>query len=373
MDKPYQKQLRDNNGQILDQKCQKVNGKEVKSITNIYYDCLERIFDFLDLESLLSLANTCKRLQIAASVKFSDILGKREIYLGLSQFNWKKPGIYDNGYLIEVFGLKYGLPLLRCFGLKIYGLNILYHCNSEPNDYVDRYVNQYCADTVKFIAFKRKPKFSPETHQKPFKCVERVVLQNVDVGKHLPSFVNWFPKLRQLEMQNISIDENFIDIPFPHLEYLTATVGNGVRSNFTKKNILGLLHANRQLIGLDVYMHDNGRMVMSELFSMISENPMISTFSTMLNSGNMVAKVSVIEMMRFAVEHPTLREMDLFQYQFTAKDAITFIRQIKSLEQLQFQVTDESEFERFANQLDSEWEHEHWTSCGLIVKLNRKN
>lgn len=29
---------------------------EVKTITNIYYDCLERIFDFLDLQSLLNVA-----------------------------------------------------------------------------------------------------------------------------------------------------------------------------------------------------------------------------------------------------------------------------------------------------------------------------
>lgn len=360
-------------GRISDQKSQKLNGKEVKSLTNIYYDCLERIFDFLDLESLLCLANTCKRLQIAASVKFSGILGKREIYLGLSQFNWKKPGIYDNGHLIEVFGLKYGLPLLRCFGSKISGLNILYHSKNEPNDYVDRYVNQYCADSVKCIAYKRKPRFSPETHQKPFKCIERIVLQNVDVGKHLPLFVTWFPALRQLEMQNFSIDENFIDVSFPHLEYLNTTVGNGIRNNFTKKSILRLLHANRQLIGLDVYMHDNGRMVMSELFSMISDNPMISKFSTMVNSGNMVAKVSLIEMMRFASEHPVLSEIDLYQYQFIADDAIAFIRQLKSLKHLQFQVKDEAEFERFASQLDSGWEHEHWNSNGLIIKLNRKN
>lgn len=372
MDKPLQKRHHDN-AQVPDQKYQKLERNEIKSITNISYDCLERIFDCLDLESLLNLANTCKRLQIAASVKFSDVLGKREIYLGLSQFNWKKPGIYDNGLLIEVFGLQFGLPLLRCFGSKISGLNILYHSKSEPNDIIDRYVNQYCADHVKCISFKRKPAFSSDTHLKPFKCVERIILQNVDVGKHLPFFVTWFPNLRTLEMQNISIDENFIDVSFPHLEYMNATIGNGIRSNFTKKNILTLLHANKQLIGLDVYMHENGRMVMSELFKMISENRTIKKFSTMINSGNMIAKVSLIEMMRFAGEHSVLTEIDLFQYQFTADDAIAFMRQLKSLKQLQFQVKDKSEFERFTSQLDSAWEHDHWVSSGLTIKLNRKN
>lgn len=45
---------------------------EVKSLTTIYYDCLERIFDFLDLKSLLNVADTCKRLRIAAVAKFGD-------------------------------------------------------------------------------------------------------------------------------------------------------------------------------------------------------------------------------------------------------------------------------------------------------------
>lgn len=51
-------------------------GRKTIGTTNIYYDCLERIFDYLDLESLLNLAQTCKRLQIAAAAKFSDAYGK---------------------------------------------------------------------------------------------------------------------------------------------------------------------------------------------------------------------------------------------------------------------------------------------------------
>lgn len=39
-----------------------IGPRETKTITNICYDCLERIFDFLDLESLVNVAGTCKRL-----------------------------------------------------------------------------------------------------------------------------------------------------------------------------------------------------------------------------------------------------------------------------------------------------------------------
>lgn len=51
---------------------------EAKTITNIYYDCLERSFDYLDLESLLNVARTCKRLQIAAAAKFDDDFDEKQ-------------------------------------------------------------------------------------------------------------------------------------------------------------------------------------------------------------------------------------------------------------------------------------------------------
>lgn len=46
---------------------------EVKSITNIRCDCLKRISDFLDIENLLNLAQTCKQLQIAAAANFGKV------------------------------------------------------------------------------------------------------------------------------------------------------------------------------------------------------------------------------------------------------------------------------------------------------------
>lgn len=40
---------------------------QATSTTNIYYDCLEHISDFLNFESLLNVAQSCRRLQIGAA------------------------------------------------------------------------------------------------------------------------------------------------------------------------------------------------------------------------------------------------------------------------------------------------------------------
>lgn len=51
------------------------------TITDICYDCLERIFDLLDIENLMNVAGTCKWLRIQAAQKFGHDFGKKKIFL----------------------------------------------------------------------------------------------------------------------------------------------------------------------------------------------------------------------------------------------------------------------------------------------------
>lgn len=97
-----------NRSQKLEQRHQKqeenetsVKTTEEKTITNICYDCLERIFDFSDLKSLLNVADTCKRLQIAAITKFGDKFGKRKFMLDL-QTGYERAQISIRMYLDEI-------------------------------------------------------------------------------------------------------------------------------------------------------------------------------------------------------------------------------------------------------------------------------
>lgn len=71
------KQLQKQNGNATEENFT----TEKKTITKINYDCLERIFYFLDLKSLLMVAQTCKRLKMAAAVKFGDDFGHMRIMM----------------------------------------------------------------------------------------------------------------------------------------------------------------------------------------------------------------------------------------------------------------------------------------------------
>lgn len=189
-------------------------GKEPKTITDINYDCLERILNFLDFESLLNVAGTCKRLQTAAADQFA--FHKNEIYLTLCDN--REPGIREDHHfpqVIYVYGLKFCLPFLRCFGKRILSMTVEYgwayvyekpitKAKQEENGYLDRYVNKYCADTLTRITINEKRAFLNKNFPKPFKNVTSVVVYRFEC-KNLPKFVKWFPNMRSLEIKKVML------------------------------------------------------------------------------------------------------------------------------------------------------------------------
>lgn len=119
-----QRQLNSETHRECDNTLQKLNTNEEPtdaatiatraSITTIYHDCLDRIFDFLDLESLLNVAGTCKRLQIAAAAKFNDEHGKKSVSLSLRNFYGDLAEFDVSSNHIGVGGFKLCLPSLLC-------------------------------------------------------------------------------------------------------------------------------------------------------------------------------------------------------------------------------------------------------------------
>lgn len=124
----------------------------VKSLTNIYYDCLENIFDYLNLEDLLNVAQTCKRLGIAAAAKFGDLCDKQCVHMAVQENGPFDERLELAGNGVQVFGLRFCLPFLRCFGAKIMDLAVHYG-QIEKDAEMNRYISQYCAKTLTSTMF----------------------------------------------------------------------------------------------------------------------------------------------------------------------------------------------------------------------------
>lgn len=277
-------------------------------LTDLSYDCLERIFDFLDIESLLKLAHTCRQLRVAATSKFGHDYGKRSIYLyrvTRETLYRCEPGIHTPFGPVRVNGLNFCFPLLRCFGAKISNLEVDYNnILDERKEYLDRYINEYCADTLTSFSFRNGHMFSPESFVNPFKCVEKIRTSYFNFGNSFSNFREWFPNLQQLGMVRIAFDATTLAVTFPHLKQLSVFVQKNNRNDFTIENTVNLLHANPQLLHLEIYFFEFD---LHDLLNMIGGNGLI--VSVLLDGE--VKNMNTHDLNRFRREHPTIEKFEI--------------------------------------------------------------
>lgn len=344
------------------------NAAEAKTMENICYELLDRIFDYLELEDLLNLAGTSRRLQSAAAAKFGIKFGDKYIWFFKSDIleTNRAPGVYVNSDQIDVIGLKFSFRFLRCFGAKISNLEDPF--SYIRNDHFDRYVNQYCADTLINITSYYEGTFPVERCPRPFKKVQKIQISDANLGNQLTNFMKLFPNLRHLEMTDIKIDETAVAVSVPHLNYLAVkvrSVHGHFKNEFTTKNTLNFLHANRYLQSLDIFSSD--RIAFNELLNMLSENPFLLKLKILFEEFTVV---NAVELERFAKEHPLLEELYLSTCKLTTDDAIKLISQLNSLTRFEFQLIFRHERHRFLNQLDKKWQPSV-SGCDIIITSNR--
>lgn len=327
---------------------------EKKRITNIHYDCLERIFELLDVESLLSLADTCKRMQIGAAQYFGDEFGDRLIVL--DSFDGVAPGLLvDNRFIVST-RLKLCLALLRCFGHK---MSYLFIKTNHHIDHLVQYVMKYCGDALADITFHQcLPAFPIENCQQPFKHVEKMSVANAVLSGQLASIVHCFPFLKFFNMDDVSFHADFVAVCLPQMKYLTIKIDHDVQGDATERGLSNLLHTNPQLQSLSIEL--DKKMALSTLVEIISGNTSITDLVMVPNPTSILTVVDVAEentavLTRLANEHSSIVNLYLPEYRLTADDAIAFIRQLTSLTSFLFNVRNNSEFVRFTDQLDKQW------------------
>lgn len=364
--------------------------EEVKSITNICYDCLERIFDFLDLESLLNVAGTCKRLQIAAAAKYNDEYGPLPVHLhpfirsGVT-FGQPEPGVRTNNSAIGVSDVKFCFSFIRCFGAKILDLTLYYNgkMNAKSN-LLSQYINQYCALTISRITFsgtfalgpRSRPTFPfVDNFLKPFKSVNVLELMTGKLESQLPCLVYLFKNIDRLELSNVVIDGTAIEVTFPHLTDLRFTFDDNHPDYMITENVKKFLHANQQLQRFELTTGAE-IITLNGLLHMIGENTSISKLK--LNLKHNFTDVNAVELNRFVQEHPSVEELFFEDYRFSADNALVFIRQLSSLKFFQFRVKKQPERQikrRLLDQLDNKWQHSilkrfDWITITIKIRQN---
>lgn len=207
---------------------------EQTEFTDINTDCLEKIFNYLELDDLLNVADTCTHFKGAADIVASRIFAKKWIIIDKIRISRARLINIRNGY-IELIDLKSILGTLRLFGhlikkLKIKG-NDLENFPEQTIEFIAKsvgllsyYIGHYCTSSLTELTIEKAISF--KLFKKPFLKVEKVKINII----HLPRsqikrnwFVKLFPNVRQLTYKSvfgrISSFESIVD-HFPKLEHL---------------------------------------------------------------------------------------------------------------------------------------------------------
>lgn len=341
------------------------------SITDVCYDCLERIFNHLDLESLLMVARTCNRLQVEAAEKFASQYGRKLISL-CPYSDIKDVCVYDDKVI--VFGLEFCLSFLRCFGAKISNLTVGYNRLDGEIDHLGEYINEYCADALTSVSFNYKQKFSSHAFQKPFEHVETLEIAQCHL---VETCLDGFPNLRRLDIVDCSVVPSTpMNVSFPHLRHLCIGISNYTiydTNRLLMKKAVNILQANRQV--QSVKIQSGVVSTFTALLDAIGQNTSVSKLHVDFDSTTTVYSDSLN---RFAAEHPLVVKLVLLHVLLAAGDVIDFIRQMKSLKRIKFEIRNNTEYNRVLKLLDHEWrsrisrvtDDNNHTSC--YVELMRR-
>lgn len=314
--------------------------KRVKrmKITSMNHDCLERVFDFLDLDDFLNVAETNKPLQLAAQSAFKHILAGKELKLDVANYNQTSL----DPYRTWIGGLKSCLQFVRCFGDQLTELRLF-----GWNDHLDQYIQQYCADTLTKIDFSNR-KFSVNSFQKAFPNVEVMKVSNVNLKYGLKRFVAWFPNVRHLKIahHDDAIGKDYLPVTMPRLEHLTFYSNNSV-------NYEHFLRANPQLQSIELLR----KMAIKRSLDIIKGGRSIVKLK-IFYYGNVAMGIKINDVKRLAREHPLLVEVIMPKHEFNVDTAMMAIQHLKALKIFRFVVANQLEYENIVKRLDSGWHHE---------------
>lgn len=337
-------------------------------ITDLNNDCLESVLEYLELQDLLSVADTNKCLNIVANYVFRRKHNDKMVHIPVVRISWDRRLKFDiNSFgFIQISDLRTILTFLRCFGCFVshitfkFSLNIQISNNFarnyfESNQHVMLYINEYCSGTLKEIVIKNGPKDWDKNLKKPFsmikgvelvECgradaesiksifpqVERFKIVNSDFRKRKSKSMDSATKLKSVKQLSIS-GSTSLKLPFTFGKLRTLTVGHSV--------------------ALDKYF-----------FRMIDENPKIHNLDVRTEALSEVHQLNIAD---------SLRLLDTLYVQCTLTDdeAVNFVANFGNLKYFQFKLSQQIEFDDLQTRLNSEW-HPYMFQRGFIFMKKQR-
>lgn len=345
---------------------------EQLKLTNINRDCLEHMFEYLNLCDLLNVADSSKSLRVAAGLVYHRKFRQQTVQL--YQMISNLPGhIYNEHGTPYIGGLRTCLRFVRCFGSHISKLEITYcHSSRKDNNYLDRYVNEFCADTLIELNYVRKPTILLDIPKKPFTNVQILRIIDSNLNYSMEEIVGWFPNLRDLRLHLNQIVGSSIEKKIPHLEHLSLTMDSTKkRTGIGHKNIIRAVSLNPQLRGLYIMELDQEYLFKNLLEIASSLNPIRITSLT-ISDTSVLSPVNREEILDLQKALPLLERLYMNSYLLQPDHVIEFISRAKQLDKFAFNLVEpwEQQFDILNANLGKEWHFDKSSGHIILTKLN---
>lgn len=216
-------------------------------ITKLRIDCLQKVFNYLDVDDLLNVADSNKYLKKAAQKVFAKRYGSKILQLhGMQPSQNRILSVSDTIFIKDV---RSSLQMLRCFGHLVSQLEISDEYSNTfygfAYEFILKYVNTYCAASLKHIKFYMIPSSKAfQRFKMEFSRMKSVEIICCKLNKKMMPMDKLFPNVQQLIIDFTAFEDyGIIEKPFPHLKHLVL----GTSMN----NVAAVLQLNSQLISFE--------------------------------------------------------------------------------------------------------------------------
>lgn len=208
--------------------CHKENRSELddneSKITDLRIDCLQKLFNDLDVGDLLNVADSNIYLKKAAEKVFAERYGSKILQLHGMQPSHKR--IISSTDTIFIKDVRSSLQLLRCFGHLVSRLEISDEYSNTfygfAYEFIFKYVNMYCAASLQHIKLYMIPSSKAFQRLKvEFSQMESVEITCCKLNKKMMPLDKLFPNVIELIVDfTVFEDYGVIEKRFAHLEHL---------------------------------------------------------------------------------------------------------------------------------------------------------
>lgn len=209
-------------------------------LVDIPNDCLETIFEMLDIGDLVNVAEADDKFTPAAESVFSRRHGMKRVTSTKDSMSH----IYKDVINVETDSM---VACLCHFGQFISNLTIDF--NFEPLTDIERAIHKYCRKPLINLSLECGYEQLFETLNDPFVNVQSLSIQSSTINANLSHLSRWFPNLVRLDLIYVKTPEaESIEVNFQHLE--RVNIHNHMDASLS--TILKIISLNPQIKSLEL-------------------------------------------------------------------------------------------------------------------------